>query len=381
MPAGPTSDVVVVGGGALGAATAVHLARAGVRVGWVTRGRPADGASGRSLAWLNSAGTRSAAYHALRMRGLARYRELAEERPRTWLGLDGGLRWASPGAADDLRHAHDTLRRLGYDSVWLAPEEVSARVAGIEPGAVPPEGAVLNPQEGWVDLPGLVAELTDELRSLGARVVGDAGEARVLTAGGRVTGVATARESWSCPAAVLATGASVPAALAGVGVHVPDATSTGLLVRTAPVPSALRVVLHTPRVALRPAPDGGLVMDAGWSEREVRSGAGGSYEVDDATVEGLLAEASRVLHGGPELRLASYGVGPKPIPGDGEPVLGAVPGTVGYHVAFTHSGATLALVVGELVARGVLDGERPPELEPFRPDRFTATHTEAPGRT
>jgi glycine/D-amino acid oxidase-like deaminating enzyme len=77
-----------------------------------------------------------------------------------------------------------------------------------------------------------------------------------------------------------------------------------------------------------------------------------------------------VLDGSPRLTAASQGVGLKPVPGDGEPVLGAVPGMVGYHVAFTHSGATLALVAGELVAEGVLTGRRPGALEPFGVERF-----------
>jgi glycine/D-amino acid oxidase-like deaminating enzyme len=39
-------------------------------------------------------------------------------------------------------------------------------------------------------------------------------------------------------------------------------------------------------------------------------------------------------------------------------------------VAFTHSGATLGLVAGELLAGEVLTGRPNPLLEPFRPARF-----------
>jgi glycine/D-amino acid oxidase-like deaminating enzyme len=63
-------------------------------------------------------------------------------------------------------------------------------------------------------------------------------------------------------------------------------------------------------------------------------------------------------------------VGPKPIPGDGEPVVGELPGISGYHVAFTHSGATVGLILGELLADEVVTGRRSPLLEAFRPDRF-----------
>jgi glycine/D-amino acid oxidase-like deaminating enzyme len=151
---------------------------------------------------------------------------------------------------------------------------------------------------------------------------------------------------------------------------VPDATAPALLVRTAPVDTALRVVVNSPHVSLRPAPDGGLVMDAAWSEREVATREDGTFEVRPATVGRLLDEASAVLSGHPRLTATSYGVGPKPVPGDGEPVLGPVPAVAGYHVAFTHSGATLGLVAGELLAAEILTGEPAPLLAPFRVDRF-----------
>jgi glycine/D-amino acid oxidase-like deaminating enzyme len=172
-------------------------------------------------------------------------------------------------------------------------------------------------------------------------------------------------------AVVVATGAGVPAALRRIGVDVPDATAPALLVRTTPVTTPLRAVLNTPRVSLRPTPDGRLVMDAGWSEREVVTQDDGSHLVRPQTVQGLLHAASAVLAGHPHLDLESYGVGPKPVPGDGEPVLGPVDGVTGYHVAFTHSGATLGLVCGELLAAEVLGGAPDPRLEPFRVARFT----------
>jgi hypothetical protein len=99
-----------------------------------------------------------------------------------------------------------------------------------------------------------------------------------VVAGDRVTGVRTAAgEMIAADAAVLATGPDVPRAVAELGVTVPDGTTPALLVRTPPVGTRLRAVLNTPRVAVRPAPDGGLVLDAGWAEREVVVGDDGSF--------------------------------------------------------------------------------------------------------
>lgn len=370
--------VAVVGGGVLGVATAVELARGGARVTLVTEGRLADGASGRSLSWLNSSGVYSSAYHRLRMEGLARYRALAgrdAERTTsvtTYVHLDGGLRWAADDQVGGLREVHDHQRRVGYPSTWLTRDEVAAQVPELDPAAVPAAGALFSPAEGWVDLPSLVHELARELRARGGEIRSDAGRAELVVQHDRVTGVATASELLKVDAAVLATGSDVPRALRRVGIAVPDATAPALLVRTAPVAARPRVVLNTPRVSLRPAPGDSLVMDAGWSEREVRVRQDGTFEVDEHTVRGLVAEASAVLAGSPPLEPAHCGVGLKPVPGDGEPVLGSVPGVAGCFVAFTHSGATLALVVGELLAGQVLGGTASPLLEPFGVHRFAA---------
>ena len=71
---------VVVGAGIFGVSTAVHLARLGVQTTIVNDGAAANGASSRSLAWLNSARKRSAAYHRLRVQGIERYGPMAPVR-------------------------------------------------------------------------------------------------------------------------------------------------------------------------------------------------------------------------------------------------------------------------------------------------------------
>jgi glycine/D-amino acid oxidase-like deaminating enzyme len=369
--------VAVVGGGVLGTSAAAQLAARGAQVTLLTEAGLASGASGRSLSWLNSAGPYRDEYYRLRLHGLARYRALAA-RPgsRAHIRLDGGLRWAP---AEELRAAFERMQGIGYPAEWLGPDDVAARVPGVDATAVPPEGAVLNPDEGWVHLPSLVDQLAGDLVAAGGELRTSAGCCEVVVRGGGVTGVRTGDgDVLGVDVALLATGAELPAALARLGVVVPDATTNALLVRTPPSAARLRVVLNTPRVAVRPAPGGSLVLDAGWSEEEVVRRDDGSFEVRESTVQGLLREASRVLEGNPELTAASYGVGRKPIPGDGLPVLGAVDGVPGLAVAFTHIGATLGLIVGELLAAELLSGEPSPLLAPFRPGRFAGRPTAAP---
>jgi glycine/D-amino acid oxidase-like deaminating enzyme len=368
----PRPRVVVVGGGVLGVSTATELAQRGAEVVLVTESALASGASGRSLSWLNSfGGQRSAAYHQLRIEGLQRYRAWAERMPASdYLRFDGGLTWAAPGSTSH-QQAFAAMQANGYEARWLTREEAAELVPGVDPAAIPDEGAIFNPAEGWVDLVALVKDLAAHFEAAGGVLRTDAGQVSVVVEDGRAVGVVTGDgERIEADTVVLATGAAVAAMVEPFGVHIPDATPLALLVRTTKVDVGLVATLNTPRVSLRPTPDGSLVMDSDAAAEEVIAHQDGSYEVKDATIEMLLAEASAILAGHPELTAASYGVGPKPIPGDGEPVLGALDEVPNLFVAFTHSGATLALIAGELLAGEILDGTPSPLLEAFRPGRF-----------
>ncbi len=365
--------VAVIGAGILGASTAAHLARAGARVTLVTSGKPADGASGRSIAWLNSSGARSAEYRYLRLIGLDRYRTRRERHPESasYLRFDGALKWG--GDDESFRETFDYERASGYDSIWLSREEVAELAPDVNAGAVAAEGAIFNRGEGWVNLPDLIAALIAEAVVDGAEVVEDAGDVRVDVQDGSAVGVVLGDGArLAADRVVLATGGDVPAQLAELGVTVPDATPAAFVVITEPVEPRVRTVLNTPRVAVRPMPDGRLVLDADWAERSIVVEADGSLTVPEESVRGLIEEGSRVLAGNPTLVADRVAAGLKPIPGDGEPVVGAVSAIENLYTLFTHSGATLGLILGELVAEEIVTGKPSPVLDSFRLDRFSA---------
>ena len=362
----------VVGGGVLGVSTAHQLARAGVEVVLLTEGELTSDASGRSLSWLNSAGVRTEAYHRLRMAGLDRYRTLAaHHRVGDWLRFGGGLSWTTAAEAQRMRDWHRDEWARGYESHLLGQDAVAARFGGVDPNAVPSTGAVWNPGEGWVDLPSLVRFLIKDFVAHGGELVTRAGHCRVSVVSGHVDAVTTAAgDRCAVDAAVLATGAAVPRMAAELGVTIPDATPVSLLVGTTPLRHNLTTVLNTPRVALRPGPGGTLSMDADWASNQIKSNEAGRYSVPDDVIPTLLAEATAVLSGNPRLEPAWSGIGPKPVPGDGDPVLGRADEIAGLSVAFTHSGATLGLIAGELIASEIINDEPHPLLAEFTVSRF-----------
>ncbi len=368
------TSAVIVGAGIFGVSTGVQLARRGVQVTIINDGPPANGASGRSLSWLNSARMRSKPYHLLRVAGIDRYRTLAARNPGVeWLRFDGGLTWDAEGKGNDIARVFDYEVSIGYDARHLEPGKVAVTTPGVDADAVTSSGAIFNPGEGWVDLPKLIGHLLQEFTELGGRMVTDEGKARVIVEGGRAAGIETAKgKRYEADAVLLATGHHVPKMAADAGQTIGDDTPIALLVQTKPLGHPLAAVLNTPRVAVRPAPGGTLSIDADWAaDQGVKVKPDGTYEVDHSVVEALLDEASKVLDGNPKIEVASIGVGGKPIPGDGEPVLGALKAIPSYYVAFSHSGATLGLIVGELLAYEIATGKEHPMLATFRPERFT----------
>ena len=267
-----------------------------------------SGASGRSLSWLNAAAWREP-YHRLRMAGIDRYRTLSAQQPGLrWLRFAGGLAWYPDDKDEELRRRHDHEVAHGYDSHLLKPEDVSAHTPGVNAAAIPDAGAIWNPGEGWVDLPSLVQFLIKDFQGRGGRLVTDAGRCTVRTHAGSVTGVVTGDgELFRADAVVLATGAAVP----GCSLILASPSRMPRQSRfwsPADPYLILQAVLNTPRVSMRPTPDGALAIDSDWTNAHITRASDGSDQVPPAIIESLLAEASQVLQGKPELeprRMAS----------------------------------------------------------------------------
>lgn len=77
----------------------------------------------------------------------------------------------------------------------------------------------------------------------------------------------------------------------------------------------------------------------------------------------------RALFPGQDIHFAHQAMAMRPVPGDGLPVVGQGP-VAGLWIAVMHSGATLAPLVGELLAQEIVGGPHSPLLADFRPGRF-----------
>ncbi len=159
--------------------------------------------------------------------------------------------------------------------------------------------------------------------------------------------------------------------VAPLGVHIPNGSPVSMLVTSQPCDHRLQVVMNTPRAAVRPNPGNTIAVDHDWYEEHIAAQADGQYNIDTSVINQLMAEAGNLIGDGAPLKASSWKIGVKPISSDGEPVVGELQKVPGCFVVFTHSGATLALILGEILTQEMLTGVRHPMLATFRPERFS----------
>ena len=407
---------VVVGAGVLGVCVAARLTEAGAKVTLLEQAQPGHAATRSSFAWLNSSNKTPRAYHDLNHAGMRAWAELARSagapsaggsspaegpgftagpRPadgaghsadgagyQAWYRPAGNLEWAAGAEA----HAELTarVRRLtewGYPATLIG----AAAAAELEPALrLPPSVTEVAwfPEEGYLLTEPMVAQMTALATARGATVL-TGPPARVVgidVSNGAVQAVRTsAGQVIPADAVVCCAGRWTPqlAALARVACPVPlvpwsspGAEAPGLVVQAGPVPGLTRMV-HAPDVHLRPHSGGLVHLEAPDVAVDLHTP---DAKLRDWAAE-LLRRARHVIRVPDDAEVTGYRVCVRPMPADGQSIVGWLPGAGGLYVAVTHSGVTLGAHLAGLVASEVTTGVPAAELEPYRPARFVPAST------
>ena len=177
---------------------------------------------------------------------------------------------------------------------------------------------------------------------------------------------------------MLATGAAQGMAESFAGAPVPQRTTPGVIAVTRPVPRLIGAIIVAPGAHIHQRTDGRVVIGEqdGAPEGHTLDGRldGRPTAFPDESYARqhfhmLRGAAARYVPGLAGARMESHHIGWRPLPIDGHPVLGAPRAAPGRYLAITHSGVSLAPVIGQLAAHEIVTGEALPELAPFRPDR------------
>ena len=377
-------DTLIIGGGVLGAATAHHLARDGVRTLLVDRrdaGRATSAGAGIIApetntrdgdAWFHFGIEAGRYYPAL----IEQLRETGA--PDTGYARCGKLTVA---ATDDevepfgemlrvvrqRQRTHDLPAASDFDEI--SPAEARERFPAL--GNV--QRACWLTNAARVDGRQLEAALRHAGRAHGL-AERDGSVERILMQGGRATGVVVDGEELYADAVVVAAGAWSNALLTPFSVQIPVAPQRGQIAHLdLPTGTFDRDTGDWPVVTgfhghyLVAWPGGRVV---GGATRETDSGF-----VPETTAAGVVETLSEVLRVAPGLSTASVRevrVGLRPYSADGLPVLGRLPGVEGLFLATGNgpTGLTLGPLSGRVVAGLVQGRTADAEIAAFGIERF-----------
>ncbi len=285
--------------------------------------------------------------------------------------------------------------------------------------------ALFAPADKWIDTARLCRFFVEQARAHKADIRLDCpaiGFTRSV--GNAISTVESPQGRISAPLLVLAAGADTPrlAALtagdAHAARHVPVQRVPGLLVQTPRLSGGQQCgrVLYPPDphgLHLRPTSDGGLLIGADDTDAwlndpgnkaifntptpdplpviqpysnpvyadslplalssEPASNAALLNRLPPALWQGLLARAALHLPALSAPNIMAHAVPRicvRPVPADGLPSVGALPGVRGAYVAVTHSGITLGPLLADLLGEEMFTRVLAPVLAPYRPGRF-----------
>ena len=429
-----TADVVIIGGGIVGCATAYFLARRGIAVVLCEKGRIAGEQSGRNWGWVRQQG-RSPLELPLMMESLRIWRGLQQELGQE-IGEDlgfaqGGCLYLARDRAELERHGEwlAVARAFGLDTRLLSAHELGAILHGAGNRWA---GALYTASDGRAEPNRATAAIARGAGHAGARIVSGCAVRGIERQAGRVRAVITEHGVVAAPLIVCAAGAWTSMFCRSLGIDVPQLRVMGTVARTAPAMQILDGTAWSPEVAIRRRADGGYTVAHGAALEHAlvpaslrfagkflpalrqESGAirlrlGREFLTELVTptrwdpAGASPFERGRVLAPPPSQRIlgevrAALGrwfpeIAAAPLvetwagiietSPDVLPVISPVPGLAGFHVAtgFSGHGFGIGPGAGALIARMVTGEAGTKELAPFRLSRFYDGSPIRPGPT
>lgn len=376
------ADVVVIGAGIIGAATAYFLSQYGCRVRVVERGQVASGTSSAGEGNLLLSDKVAGPELDLAMYSDKVWRHDLAEYAHLWEFDDkGGLvTVVSEAAAAGLKSLADQQRQAGIDVIDVDPSDVRDYEPYIRPDL---SAAAYYPQDAQVQPMLATAHLLELARRQGTEVstgVAVTGFVRSTDAS-RIIGVHTSRGVISCGSVVNATGSWAGQIANLAHVALPVLPRRGFVLVTEPLPPTIRHKVYAGEyVATTRSSDEGLQTSAvieGTPAGTLLIGSSRERVGFDRTVSlpVLRAIAGNALALFPVLSrvrvMRSY-LGFRPYCADHLPVIGPDPRAPGLWHATGHEGAGIGLSVGtgKLLAQAMTGQRCDLHLTAFAPQRF-----------
>lgn len=248
------ADVVVIGGGIIGVFAAYYMARRGLSVAVVEKGRIGAEQSSRNWGWCRQQ-NRDARELPMATRSLELWERFAADSGEDTGFSRCGLLYLSDDEEEIARWAkwRDFAATAGVTTHMLSSREATER--GQATGRTW-KGGVFSPSDGTAD-PGKAAPaVAAALMKLGSTVLQNCAARGIALEGGRVSGVVTEAGTIKTRTVVYAGGAWASSFCRQLGIRFPQATVRQTIVRVSPPTQQLPDALHTARVSVTRRGDG-----------------------------------------------------------------------------------------------------------------------------
>ncbi|RWO56844.1 FAD-binding oxidoreductase [Mesorhizobium sp.] len=415
------ADVVVIGGGVVGVFTAYYLARRGVSVALLEKGRVAAEQSSRNWGWCRQQ-NRDARELPMATKSLDLWEKVALETGEDTGFRRCGLLYLSQDENELAGWAkwRDFARTVGVTTHVLSAQEATEH--GKATGRKW-KGGVFSPTDGTADPSKAVPVAARGIMAAGGTVHQNCAARGLELSAGRVSGVVTEAGTIRTTTVVMAGGAWASSFCNQLGIRFPQAAVRQSILAVAPGANGLPDALHTARVSLTRRSNGGYALAISGRARvdptpqqlrfsrefvpmfarRWRSLAPGAFEgwrqgheslrkwaVDDVTP----MERNRILDPNPDMRqirltyqracellpefqrvaISHAWAGYVDSTPDGIPAIGEVEGIPGFLLAagFSGHGFGIGPGAGHMIADIITGSEPIVDPRPYRPERLNS---------
>ena len=367
-----SSDILVIGGGIIGASVAYGVAKQGVDVTLLDQGGSTPSASRGNfgLTWVQGKGL-----------GMPRYAEWTLDSVQAWPEFSEDLRensgisvdFKQPGGFEACLGEEEWCRRKAivdqmrqesvngnYDCEMLDRHTMQEMIPKLRLGKTV-YGASYSPHDGHLNPLALLSALMAALKKFGIKHYPE-NQVESVSFRNDSFEIRTTKQRFSAKKIVLACGLGIKALARQVGMEIPIRPQRGQILvteRTLPL-------LEQPFVTIRQTHEGSFMIGA--SHEEVNMDTGTTLEV-------MRDLASRALQLFPELyklQLVRCWGALRILTPDNRPVYVESESCPGAFVVTSHSGITLAPLHAGRLSKWIVDGITPEGFENFHSGRFDA---------
>ena len=369
--------VVIIGAGIIGSASAYYLAKAGAQVTIIDKEGPASHASRGTFAWLNATWAKQPqSYHAFNQIGLQVWHDVASELsiPIKW---NGSIEWFAKTVRNQkLVEQIAEQQRWGEPATMLNSEQIRAMEPQIN--IEDSVNAAFSGNDGAVDPVFASYRFLERAKEHGAKTLFPCAALKTIKNNDQAIGVETTSGAIAADMILVCAGADEDTITTLSGMSIPQRSTPGVIAVTKPLPPIVNTIVAAPGVHLHQREDGVVVLgeQAGPPEglaHETRLlGRPNDFPAKVLAIEHgnrILNEAKSFFPALEKAIIDDAYIGWRPLPLDGHPVLGFSDKIDNTYLALSHSGVSLAPLIGKLVTQELLTGKSVAKLSAYRPQR------------